>query len=158
MRLLCTRTRLVLPTCASLSGADLARPAPHARAAHPRPLGDPFREAAVPLEVGVGNLAGAHEVVDDAPRHARRKPAGVVPRLVHVPAPLLAEPALELPAHDSSRSVSRTSSPSSTNVLISFAPKSDSITRPRISKRACDARPALSYARTTKPLPSSAPL
>src|SRR4051794_16454432 len=137
---------------------ELDRPAVHSCPVYPRALGHPLREAAVALEVRIGHLARAHEVVDDAARHARRQPARCVPRLVHVPAPLLAEPALELPAGHSSRSVSRTPSPSTTNVLISFAPKSASITRPRISKRAREARPALSYARTTKPLPFSAPL
>src|SRR4051812_5000840 len=151
---------------------DPRPPAVYAEAApvDPGALRHPLREPALPLEADVGHLAGTHDVVEDAARHARRQPARRVPRLVgaDVPAPLLAEAAPHLPllaveryAGHSSRLVSTTGSASSrgtTNVLISAAPKSTSNVRPKTSKAARAGRPVLSYARTTSaPPPSSAP-
>src|SRR5437588_5319598 len=130
------------------------RPAADARAVHPGPLRDPLGEARAAPEVDVRDLTGAHQVVDDASGHTRGEPAGRVPGLVHVPAPFLADPSFDLPAHDSSRSVSRWP----TNVLISCGPKSASIVLPKTSTRACAGRPDVSNARTTQSPPSSASL
>src|SRR6266536_3463784 len=141
---------------------ELDRAAAHAPTVHPRPLGDPFGEPAVALEVRVRHLTGAHEVVHDAAGHASGQPARRIPGLVHVPPPLLAEPAFHLPVvavarHHSSKSVSRTPPSRATmNVLISFGPNSASIVRPNTSIRAVAGRPADSYARTHQAPPSSA--
>src|SRR4051794_3633591 len=89
------------------------------RAIDPRPLGRPLGEPRLPLEIRRRNLAGAREVVDDAAGHTRGQPPGRVPRLVHVPAPLVAEPASELPLAEELYHSSKFVSRPSTKVLIS---------------------------------------
>jgi hypothetical protein len=106
----------------------------------PGPLRHPLGEAAVALAVEVGNLAGPHQVVEDAAGNARRQPPRRVPGLVRadMPLPFVTEASAHLPGvavesdHHSSRLVSATAASGSRgtlNVLIWCAPKSASIVR-----------------------------
>ena len=151
------------PSKRSVAAAARAAGRSSARSAHP--LG----ERGSALVVGRRRLAGAHEVVDDAARHARRQPARRVPRLVGPTCqlPLVAEAAAQLPVvaveagHSSSRSVS------ATGVAVArHAERLDLVrrrSRPRSSRpRSVDrrarraARASRTRARRT-PSPSSAP-
>ena len=112
----------------------------------PRALGHPFGEPAVALVVRARHLAGAHEIVEHAARHAGRQPARRVPRLARtdMPAPFVAQAAAQLPAvaverhHCSRRFASRVGfarSRGTRTVAISLAPTSRAISR---SKRRID--------------------
>src|SRR5581483_7358847 len=122
---------------------------------HPAALRHPFGQPAVALVVRARRLAGPHEVVEDAARHARGQPPGRVPGLVRadVPAPLVAQAAADLPVvaveedHCSSRFVSRTGASRSRGtrtVAISFAPTASSNARSKSVTETSVSRPAVS--------------
>ena len=73
-----------------VDSTELDRAAFDPAAVHPGPRRYPLGEQALALEVGVVQLSRADEVVDDTARHARGQPTRPLPRVVHVPAPLLA--------------------------------------------------------------------